>query len=123
MPSATNITLATGHTFVPQTVDRQSAVLVKTTEPVIALQPSLILSFAPATSARKTDRIEARLNIPLIKIDTAGNRTSNGVARFIGTVIVPDTATEADRTLMEDHLAALMITTEWKNYMKRLPMY
>lgn len=101
MPSASNIVIAdsvpVNRTYVPQQVGNGEATLVdKTTSSIIGGQSTLVLTFSPISSKRKTDRTGVRLNLP--KVSSLGGVDSvDSTARFIGDFVVPETWTVLER--------------------------
>lgn len=122
MPSAANIVIAdsvpVSRTYVPQAVGNGDATLVdKTTSTMIAGQSTLVLTFSPASSKRKTDRVGVRLNLPKV-VQVASVDTLDSVGRFIGDFVIPDTWTVLDRNNFVTLVANALANSVVKGYGK-----
>lgn len=109
MPAAANIVLAdatpANHTYEPMEGDSSNFLfLERTLSATSAGAESLRYTFSRASEARPTDRIGIRLDIPYEQT-VDGVTTVHSIARFSGTVTLPDTMTAGDR---EDFMALLV---------------
>lgn len=131
MPTATDIILNDGqatpvaHTFTPQSVTPQRAVLVDRagSGTTSAGHYELILSFSKAGNGRTTNRVGVRVNLP-IEQTVDGRAEIAFTARFNGEFILPDDMTEAERDDIMAFVANAMAHADISDYVEELdPLY
>jgi hypothetical protein len=103
MAAAAAIVLAdhvpTNHTFNPIETGKTS--LFETREMAIpAAEKQLILQLSRASSARHTDRITERLNIPFMQT-VDGVNSVRSTARVETTIVIPDDCSSDERALVQ----------------------
>lgn len=103
MANPVNITLtdanAVTYTFIPLQSSMAKTVLETKTANIPAGEKSLLLSFNPRSAQRKSDRTVVKFNHPIELGDVTNGFSVSDVARFNGTIYVPETMSTAERTV------------------------
>lgn len=85
-------------TFVPLSASSNQSVHVYRREAIAAGDPTILTSFSPPNGSRRTYRVNLRVNLPTVVLDS--NTSVSSVlhtARFNADVVIPEAMTQADR--------------------------
>jgi len=90
--------------FAPERVAPELSTFTERSSAVSAGFPRLSIAFSPATGKRSTNRIDLKLDLPVLQ--TIGSvSTVAYVGRFQGYFVVPDTMTAAERADLRAYVA------------------
>jgi len=128
MPSAANIVLAdsvpVNHTYEPVEIDPANSLFLERTLPdTSAGFEALRLGFARSTPGRPTNRVSMRLDIPYEQV-VDGVTVVHSIARYNGTITLPDTMSATDRLNFATLIQNLHANSVVKGYTSTLaPVY
>lgn len=110
-------------TFSPERVSPDLSTFVERTAGVAAGFTRLSLGFSPASSKRATNRVDVKLDFPVLSV-VNGVSTVAYTARFNGSFVVPDVMTAAERADFAAFVANSLDNTQIRAVVKDLdPLY
>lgn len=128
MPAAANIVIAdsvpANHTFEPVEISPSNSLFLERTIPSTAAGfEGLRLQFTRSASGRPTDRVGVRLDVP-IEQTIDGIVSVHSVARFSGTITLPDSMSGTQRLNFATMLQNIFANSVVKGYVSNLaPVY
>lgn len=109
--------------FAPERVAPELSTFTERTSGVSAGFPRLSVGFSPASSKRATNRVDIRLDLPVLHT-VANVSTVAYVGRFQGYFVIPDTMTAAERADLRAFVANALDNALVVGVVKDLdPMY
>lgn len=109
--------------FAPERVAPELSSFTERSAAVSAGFPRLSVGFSPASSKRNTNRVDVKLDLPILQT-VSGVSTVAYVGRFQGYFVIPDTMTAAERADLHAFVANALDNTQILGMIKDLdPLY
>lgn len=109
--------------FAPERVAPELSSFTERSAAVSAGFPRLSVGFSPASSRRNTNRVDIKLDLPILQTIN-GVSTVAYVGRFQGYFVIPDTMTAAERADLRAFVANALDDTQIMGMIKDLdPLY